>query len=98
MTPQEQKVYAWMGASPLIRLQEEFKDPKTVLVTVRAPGENLDPSAPNPSLTAPPEPKPEPEALIPPALEPEEVPELEPEPAGRPVVRRRRRRSSASED
>jgi ribonuclease E len=100
MTPQEQKVYAWMGASPLIRLDQEFKDPKAVLVTVRAPGENFDPAAPNPSLTAPtePEPKFEPEALIPPAPEPEEVLDLEPEPAGRPVVRRRRRRSSASED
>ena len=39
MTPLEQDVYALMGVSPLVRLDREFKDPKSVLVTVRSPGE-----------------------------------------------------------
>ena len=39
MTPLEQDVYALMGVSPLVRLDREFKDPKSVIVTVRSPGE-----------------------------------------------------------
>lgn len=39
MTPLEQDVYALMGVSPLVRLDQEFKDPKSVIVTVRSPGE-----------------------------------------------------------
>ena len=39
MTPVEQDVYALMGVSPLVRLDREFKDPKSVIVTVRSPGE-----------------------------------------------------------
>ncbi len=39
MTPTEQDVYALMGISPLVRLDREFKDPKSVIVSVKAPGE-----------------------------------------------------------
>ncbi|NJM87314.1 MAG: ribonuclease E/G [Hydrococcus sp. RU_2_2] len=39
MTPVEQDVYALMGISPLVRLNREFKDPKSVVVSVRMPGE-----------------------------------------------------------
>ncbi|MEA5510188.1 Rne/Rng family ribonuclease [Crocosphaera sp. UHCC 0190] len=37
MTPVEQDVYALMGISPLVRLNQEFKDPKSVLVSVKLP-------------------------------------------------------------
>ena len=37
MTPVEQDVYALMGISPLVRLEQEFKDPKSVLVSVKSP-------------------------------------------------------------
>ncbi len=39
MTPLEQDVYALMGVSPLVRLDREFKNPKSVIISVRAPGE-----------------------------------------------------------
>ena len=38
----EQEIYALMGISPLIRVDKEFKNPKTVIVKVRKPGEPLD--------------------------------------------------------
>ncbi|WP_072622400.1 Rne/Rng family ribonuclease [Spirulina major] len=34
MTPLEQEIYALMGVSPLIRIEREVKDPKSVLVSV----------------------------------------------------------------
>lgn len=37
LTETEQEVYAFMGVSPLIRLEQEFKDPKSVLVYVKSP-------------------------------------------------------------
>ncbi len=37
MTPVEQDVYALMGISPLVRVDKEFKDPKSILVSVRSP-------------------------------------------------------------
>ena len=37
MTPTEQNVYALMGISPLVRVDQEFKDPKSVLVSVKSP-------------------------------------------------------------
>ncbi|MDJ0509672.1 MAG: Rne/Rng family ribonuclease [Crocosphaera sp.] len=37
MTPVEQDLYALMGISPLVRLDQEFKDPKSVLVSVKSP-------------------------------------------------------------
>ncbi len=42
MTEFEQEIYALMGVSPLVRLEREFKDPKSVLVYVTKPGETLD--------------------------------------------------------
>ncbi|HIK38711.1 MAG TPA: Rne/Rng family ribonuclease [Geminocystis sp. M7585_C2015_104] len=39
MTEAEQDVYAFMGVSPLVRLQGEFKDPRSVLVYVKSPDE-----------------------------------------------------------
>ncbi|VEP14302.1 Ribonuclease E/G-like protein [Hyella patelloides LEGE 07179] len=39
MTDFEQEIYALMGVSPLIRLDREFKDPKSVLIQIRKPGE-----------------------------------------------------------
>lgn len=39
MTEAEQEVYAFMGVSPLVRLQGEFKDPRSVLVYVKSPDE-----------------------------------------------------------
>lgn len=37
MTPVEQDIYALMGISPLVRLDKEFKDPKSVVVSVKSP-------------------------------------------------------------
>ncbi|MGK7959323.1 Rne/Rng family ribonuclease [Crocosphaera sp.] len=37
MTPLEQDVYALMGISPLVRLEQEFQDPKSVVVSVKSP-------------------------------------------------------------
>jgi ribonuclease E len=37
MTPVEQDVYALMGISPLVRVEQEFKDPKSVLISVKSP-------------------------------------------------------------
>lgn len=37
MTPLEQDVYALMGISPLVRVDKEFKDPKSVVVSVKSP-------------------------------------------------------------
>ncbi len=42
MTELEQEIYALMGVSPLVRLEGEFKDPKSVVVYVTKPGETLD--------------------------------------------------------
>ncbi|HEY9675680.1 MAG TPA: Rne/Rng family ribonuclease, partial [Waterburya sp.] len=39
MTPEEQDVYALMGVSPLVRLNREIKNPKSVIVSVVLPGE-----------------------------------------------------------
>jgi ribonuclease E len=40
MTPEEQDVYALMGISPLVRLNREVKNPKSVIVSVVLPGES----------------------------------------------------------
>ncbi|MEM9271578.1 MAG: Rne/Rng family ribonuclease [Cyanobacteria bacterium P01_F01_bin.143] len=42
MTEFEQEIYALMGVSPLVRLEQEFKDSKSVLVYVSKPGETLE--------------------------------------------------------
>ncbi len=39
MTPAQQDVYAFMGVSPLLHLEREFKDPKSVLIYVQLPQE-----------------------------------------------------------
>ena len=39
MNPSEQDVYAFMGVSPLLHLEREFKDPKSVLIYVKLPEE-----------------------------------------------------------
>ncbi|NER23229.1 MAG: ribonuclease E/G [Symploca sp. SIO1C2] len=39
MTPEEQDVYALMGISPLVRLERDFKDNRSVIVSVVLPGE-----------------------------------------------------------
>ena len=40
MTPEEQDVYALMGISPLVRLDREIKNPKSVILSVVLPGES----------------------------------------------------------
>jgi ribonuclease E len=39
MTPEEQDVYAFMGISPLVRLDRDVKNPKSVILSVVLPGE-----------------------------------------------------------
>ncbi|MDY6783782.1 MAG: Rne/Rng family ribonuclease [Cyanobacteriota bacterium] len=39
MTPLEQDIYALMGVSPLVRVEREVKDPKSVIVSVKESGE-----------------------------------------------------------
>jgi ribonuclease E len=39
MTPEEQDVYALMGISPLVRLNRQIKNPKSVILSVVLPGE-----------------------------------------------------------
>ena len=102
MTPLEQEVYALMGISPLVYANKQGKDSKSVIVAVRAPGE---PESTNEGSVSTLE-KPALETTIN-ASEAEEDSnsnaldkdnpdnqELENE---RPLVRRRRRRSSARE-
>jgi ribonuclease E len=40
MTELEQEVYALMGVSPLVRIDRTFKDPKSVLVYLKTPGQD----------------------------------------------------------
>lgn len=42
MTPDEQRIYAMMGISPLILANQDIKDPKNTLVSVVMPGEAQD--------------------------------------------------------
>ncbi|MEM7793322.1 MAG: Rne/Rng family ribonuclease [Cyanobacteria bacterium P01_C01_bin.118] len=51
LTPDEQRIYAEMGISPLVRSQDEIKDAKNVLVSVILPGE-VPESAEPPELIA----------------------------------------------
>ncbi|MFB2917020.1 Rne/Rng family ribonuclease [Aerosakkonema funiforme] len=39
MTPEEQQVYAFMGVSPLVRLNRQLKNPKAATVIVKLPGQ-----------------------------------------------------------
>lgn len=47
MTPEEQDVYALMGVSPLVRLNREIKNPKSVILSVVLPGESAQAETPN---------------------------------------------------
>ena len=47
MTPEEQDVYALMGVSPLVRLDREVKNPKSVILSVVLPGESAQTETPN---------------------------------------------------
>ena len=85
MSPLEQNIYALMGVSPLVRLDREFKDPKSVVVSIRFPGEQ--------ELV-----QTIPAVVTNEANQTDESePELEEADNGRPQIRRRRRRSSAKE-
>ena len=101
MTPLEQKVYAWMGVSPLVRLDQQFKDPKSVIISVRSPEAGAEPKPLNPLETLPPPPvEVEDKMELPPIPVPEPEEQTAPMAAAvpeKPVVRRRRRRSSANE-
>lgn len=138
MTPEEQDIYALMGISPLVRLNREIKNPRSVILSVVLPGEastteevdeegvesSPEASTPSPILneaqtsepfriasassTAPEEAETsEGEEVWATASDEASAPELLTEPAetresdrSRPLIRRRRRRSSAidSED
>jgi ribonuclease E len=81
MTPVEQEVYSLMGISPLVLVDQEIKDPKGVVVSVKLPGE-ADSLEDVPVSQADAEPEP--------AIETTEFESAE-ESSGRPLVRRRRR-------
>jgi ribonuclease E len=38
MTEEEKEVYAWIGVSPLIKIEREIRNPRTAIVTVVEPG------------------------------------------------------------
>lgn len=42
MTEVEQEIYALMGVSPILRLEQEFKDPKALMVYVKSPNDQKD--------------------------------------------------------
>jgi len=94
MTPVEQEVYSLMGISPLILVDKEFKDPKSVIVSVKLPGER---EAENPETAA------TPEISLTPTLEAEDTAATAPieatetgeEAENRSLVRRRRRSTTS---
>lgn len=104
MTPIEQDVYALMGVSPLIRLEGEYKDPKSAIVSIVSPdrAEVLEPD--NEDEDNKPDLLPTLDLETPQlAIDEELSEELDLDDNGdssdspRPVIRRRRRRSSAKE-
>jgi ribonuclease E len=54
MTNQEKEVYAWIGVSPLIKIEREIRNPRTAIVTVVEPG-SLPPEPPTAITFNPPE-------------------------------------------
>jgi ribonuclease E len=94
MTPVEQEVYSLMGISPLILVDKEFKDPKSVIVSVKLAGER---EAENPETSA------TPEISLTPTLEAEVAPveatetseEVSELSENRSLVRRRRRSTTS---
>jgi ribonuclease E len=89
MTELEQEVYALMGVSPLVRTDRTFKDPKSVLVYLKTPGQDD-----NGTATIP---KEQPDSLEPTNSEEETELKLENGDAYN-SRRRRRRRSSAHKE
>ncbi|HEY9762041.1 MAG TPA: Rne/Rng family ribonuclease [Trichocoleus sp.] len=83
MTPDEQRIYAMMGISPLVLANQEVNDPKNIAISVVLPGEaaNLSVMPPLvvPSVEPPPASTPEVEAS---------KPSVE---VGKPIVRRRQK-------
>jgi ribonuclease E len=53
LTPLEQDVYALMGVSPLIRLDQEFKDPKAVIVAIKTKGDSSVPETESKAIPEP---------------------------------------------
>jgi ribonuclease E len=51
MTNEEKEVYAWIGVSPLIKIEREIRNPRTAIVTVVEPGSL--PAEPPPALSIP---------------------------------------------
>ena len=108
MTPEEQDIYALMGVSPLVHLNRQGKNSRSVIVNVTLPGQSQ--SAPLSESTSE-SPKTEPESItLPLEPEPESLPDESSSMTPVPVMaeeseatsevfanRRRRRRSSASE-
>ncbi len=93
ITDAEQDVYAWMGVSPLVSLEREFKDPKSVIVHVKSIGDaqaQEESSDLNPAENGDDEPLDKNESESESELEAEDLSDN-----GRPLIRRRRRRSSA---
>jgi ribonuclease E len=109
MTALEQDVYAWMGVSPLVRLNREFRDPKSVIVSVKLPGEADVVETETVPATKLKSKAFEAEVIPSNSFQPEVELEIEAEPPSeldtdheeseseRPLIRRRRRRSSAKE-
>jgi ribonuclease E len=105
MTPPEQDVYALMGVSPLVKLNREVRNPKSVIINVTMPGQ----AAAMPTETTPEvivqtatrtiETGVETEPSPPVATETSDLPMMadETEAATSSAIRRRRRRSSALE-
>jgi ribonuclease E len=95
MTEVEQEVYSLMGISPLILVDKEFKDPKSVIVSVKLAGEreaeNPETPAATPEISLTPTPEVEDTA----AAAPIEATETGEEAENRPLVRRRRRSTTS---
>ncbi|MBD2503566.1 Rne/Rng family ribonuclease [Anabaena azotica] len=57
MTPEEQDIFALMGVSPLIKLEQEVKNPKAVIINIIQPGQTAtesDEAIPEPVATVTP--------------------------------------------
>ncbi len=83
MTPIEQDVFALMGVSPLIRVDREFKDPKSVIVSIKSP-ESEEVSLTDDDVNHPADPLPE-EPIVEAETEPETELELEAEAEAEPI-------------
>jgi ribonuclease E len=104
MTDEELDIYALMGVSPLIRLDQEFKDPKSVIVHIKRIGDQdrekeLESVVHEDRDNLLPESESESELESPLSSETfsdlQQDEEMDDSDNGRPLIRRRRRRSSA---